>query len=193
MNADQWAETNERKQREAENRKTYGEEAQLSLLHDYFAMMFRMYGHIRNEVKDMNLAIILMALRYRDNISQADIARDYGIPTGTIGNIIKKYSGEPTTALLAIESDIRPGAKHRKILKLTELGERKANELLSFMNETLDNMKRIDNKSTDVRYAYLVPLEKPLSTLCKYATGDKDALKNLRKNKKPARKGQVND
>lgn len=193
MNAEQWAELNERKQSEAENRNLFGEEAQLSLLHDYYAMVFRMYGHIRDKVKDMNLAIILMALRYRNNMSQADIAQDYGVPVGTIGNIVKKYSKDSPIPLIAIESDTCPGAKYRKILKLTELGEKKADEMLSFMNETLDNMKILDNKSPDVKYGYLAPLEKSLNTLCKYTTGDKDALKNLRKGKKPARKGQGND
>ena len=55
MRQETWEEINYRKGQEAENLVKYGEEAQLSLLHDIFALVFHIQHYIENATKDINL------------------------------------------------------------------------------------------------------------------------------------------
>ena len=112
-----WEDYGYQKQIEAENWLNEDEEAQLSLLHDICALVFQINRKIEETTKDVNLMKILMALYFRDNLSQADIARDYGIPVGTVGNIIAKYTAPkatPNSELIKMINDTK--RKRRKIL-----------------------------------------------------------------------------
>ena len=189
----EWQDYLSRRQSEIENKSQYGEDAQMELLADLYTFVFKIHRHIEKTTNDINLLKILLAVTFWDDISQADIAKIYDIPIGTIGNIIAKYSTErqtktgniknkgksnETTALFNLIPD-----KHktnRKILTLTPNGERKSQEMLRFMNDTLINMKLTDNKSSSVKYDYLSQLTEPVSTLCRYTTGSNDTLNTLK-------------
>lgn len=184
MRREMWQEINLQKAIEKENRIKYGEDAQLSLLHDIFALVFRIQYYIESITKDINLAKMLLALHFRTNITQADIARDYGIPGGTLGNIIAKHTVPKATeknALITMILD--PKNKRRRILKLTPAGEKQAEQMLLFMANVLYNMKRMDNKSTSVKYDYLQEICNQVNKLCRYTTGQTDTLNNILKNK----------
>lgn len=180
-----WEDYNYQKQIEAENWLNEDEEAQLSLLHDICALVFQINRKIEKTTKDVNLMKILMALYFRDNLSQADIARDYGIPVGTVGNIIAKYTAPkatPNSELIKMIDDTK--RKRRKILNLTEIGKQQAERMLQFMGDILWNMKKLDKKSSSVKYGYLRRGCDQVHKLCRYTTGKRDILNEIRKGKK---------
>ena len=180
-----WEDYNYQKQLEKEASWKEGEEAQLSLLHDICALVFQINRKIEETTKDVNLMKILMALYFRDNLSQADIARDYGIPVGTVGNIIAKYTAPkatPNSELIKMINDTK--RKRRKILKLTEIGKQQAERMLQFMGDILWNMKKLDKKSSSVKYNYLQDIRDRVHKLCRYTTGKRDVLNEITKGKK---------
>lgn len=185
MRQETWQEINYRKELEAENALKYGEKAQLSLLHDIFALVFHIQHYIENATKDINLTKMLMAMHFRENLTQADIARDYGIPGGTLGNIIAQHTvpkATEETALITMIPD--PNNKRRRILKLTSTGEKQAKQMLFFMDNVLNNMKEMDKKSPSVKYDYLQSICNQVHKLCRYTTGKEDILNTISKNKK---------
>ncbi|MBO7559969.1 MAG: hypothetical protein J6T27_02315 [Alphaproteobacteria bacterium] len=197
-----WQDYLNQRQIEEENKLEYGEEVQFRLLADIYTLVFRIHRHVEKTTNEMNLLKILLAVLFYSDISQADIAKLYGIPIGTIGNIVAKYSSERITkgghikntgkideANILFEIIPDKTKKNRKILKLTERGIKKAQDMLQFMVETLDNMKTVDNKSPSVKYNYLKPIVEPLSRLCRYTTGTNDTLKILTEKNRPTRKG----
>ncbi len=194
--AQDWQDYVNQRQIEEENKSERGEEAQLELLAGLYTMVFRIHRQIEKTTSELNLLKILLAVLSWSDVSQADIAKLYGIPVGTIGNIIAKYSAERQTKNGKIKNkgetnenqilfEVVPDLTHknRKILKLTKHGIEKAQEMLQFMLQTLDNMKIVDKKSVSVKYDYLETIIEPLSRLCRYTTGTNDTLKMLSEKK----------
>ena len=52
------------------------------------------------------------------------------------------------------------------------------------MDNVLNNMKQMDNKSPSVKYDYLQSICNQVNNLCKYTTGKEDVLNMVSKNKK---------
>lgn len=167
------------------------------LLCDIFIVLFRMYRYFEKNVKDINLIRILLVLYFYENLSQADIAKLYDMPTGTVGTVIAKYTKARKTKsgivknskntnnideLIELIPDIH--RKNRKILKLTPKGLSKAKELLFFMETTVMNLKTVEGKTLTMAYSLFEPVMNELTMLCRCVTGANDTLNYLTEYKK---------
>ena len=177
----------ERRLNEAENRRLYGEKQQILLVHDIYSAVFRIHRYIEKTMKtgrtkeDFYLAKILFALYYKGDLSQTDIANDYGMPLTTVATIVKKHEFiQDKTEQQNIQDDrfiiVEKAAtgKHRTKLVLTDYGKEKAEKFWGdFMKDVLGNMKTIDKKSSDVKYDYLRKIFNSIGNLYNYTVGTK--------------------
>lgn len=156
----------ERRLREDENRRLHGEKAQLLLVHDIYSVMFQIHTYIENTMKngrtkeEFYLAKILLALYYNSDLSQTDVANNYGMPLSTVATIVKKHTIIPKQSkqqnidadrfIIVKKAD---SGKHRTKLALTDYGKKKAEQKWdTLMQGVIDNMKAFDNKSPDIKY-----------------------------------------
>lgn len=177
----------QRRLNEIENRRLYGEKQQILLVHDIYSAVFQIHRHIEKTMKtgrtkeDFYLAKILFALYYKGNLSQTDIANDYGMPLTTVATIVKKHEiiqgkteqqNIQDDRFIIAEKD--KNSKHRMQLTLTDYGKEKAEKFWNnFMKDVLVNMKTIDKKSSDVKYDYLSKIFNSVGNLYNYTVGTK--------------------
>ena len=155
------------------------------LLCDIFIMVFRIYKHIEKTTKDITLAKILLAIYYYENLSQADIAKLYDIPVGTVGNVIAKYTKKDKNnpvPLMELKHDVH--YKNRKMLGLTQYGKNEALKILNFIQIAFCNIKGTDGQTLTRAHDYLEPILKNINILCRLTTGKNDTLNMLTKYKK---------
>lgn len=196
-NNQDWETYCERINIERENKKESDEKSPL-LLCDIFIMVLRIYRYIEKTTKDITLVKILLAIYYHENLSQADIAKLYDIPVGTIGNIIAKHTTARKTKTGNVKNNRNKNNsaplielvkdknhRNRQILKLTDEGTNKAQKILSFINTTFYNIRNTEGKTLDAASTFLEPMMKELSRLCRCTTGTNDTLNMLTKYKKP--------
>lgn len=174
----------ERRLNEAENRRLHGEKAQLLLVHDIYSVMFQIHTYLENTMKngrtkeEFYLAKILLALYYNSDLSQTDIAKEYGMPLSTVATIVKKHTTIPEqTEQQDIDADrfiiVKKAdtGKHRTKLSLTDYGKEKAEQKWGpIMHKVLDNMKNFDNKSPSAKYDWLQKIFVPVGKLYNYTT-----------------------
>lgn len=177
----------ERRLNEAENRRLYGEKAQLLLVHDIYSVMFQIHTYLENTMKngrtkeEFYLAKILLALYYNSDLSQTDIANNYGMPLSTVATIVKKHTTIPEqTEQKNIKADrfiiVKKAdtGKHRTKLALTDYGKQKAEQKwAALMRGVLDNMKEFDKKSTDIKYGFFDDMKFWFRRLYNYTTGQR--------------------
>lgn len=81
---------------------------------------------------------ILYSLLIFENLSQKDIADEYGLPKQTVNNIIKRLESEKIVELKTSDKD-----KRRKIICLTTKGR-------EYVNEKLGNIIERENKAASI-------------------------------------------